>query len=183
MNEPSFYLGKPIRSLQTMLRVIAAADPTLPSIVPDGIYGPDTEAAVRAFQRRYALPQTGAADPQTWNKVVDVFAATEALVLPLSPLHIRWQPHQSITPGQNNLHLFPIQAMFSALFHRFSNFLPISVTGIHDPPSVAAVQRFQQLCGLPQTGAIDQLTWRCLCGLYALASGDGDLPAAAAAAD
>ena len=44
-------------------------------------------------------------------------------------------------------------------------------------------KRFQQLCGLPQTGAIDQLTWRCLCGLYALASGDGDLPAAAAAAD
>lgn len=45
MNDADFYIGKPIRSLQTMLRVIAAADEAIPQVVPDGIYGPDTEAA------------------------------------------------------------------------------------------------------------------------------------------
>ena len=52
MNDADFYIGKPIRSLQTMLRVIAAADEAIPQVVPDGIYGPDTEAAVTAFQAR-----------------------------------------------------------------------------------------------------------------------------------
>lgn len=61
MNDADFYIGKPIRSLQTMLRVIAAADEAIPQVVPDGIYGPDTEAAVTAFQavpacRRQARP-------------------------------------------------------------------------------------------------------------------------------
>ena len=39
MNDADFYIGKPIRSLQTMLRVIAAADEAIPQVVPDGIYG------------------------------------------------------------------------------------------------------------------------------------------------
>ena len=50
MNDADFYIGKPIRSLQTMLRVIAAADEAIPQVVPDGIYGPDTEA--RPIRRR-----------------------------------------------------------------------------------------------------------------------------------
>lgn len=31
MNDADFYIGKPIRSLQTMLRVIAAADEAIPA--------------------------------------------------------------------------------------------------------------------------------------------------------
>ena len=43
-------VGQPIRSLQTMLRIIAEANPKHPSVVPDGIYGPDTIRAVTYFQ-------------------------------------------------------------------------------------------------------------------------------------
>ena len=46
------FIAQPVRSLQTMLRVIAEQDGDLPSAVPDGIYGNDTVAAVTAFQRR-----------------------------------------------------------------------------------------------------------------------------------
>ena len=42
MNTPANYVGQPIRSLQTMLRIIAHADAGLPRIVPDGIYGLNT---------------------------------------------------------------------------------------------------------------------------------------------
>ena len=40
------FVGQPIRSLQTMLRVIAESDPRHESIIPDGIYGPETISAV-----------------------------------------------------------------------------------------------------------------------------------------
>ena len=38
-------LGQPIRSLQTMLRVLAENDDEYKVLIPDGIYGPDTMAA------------------------------------------------------------------------------------------------------------------------------------------
>ena len=50
----------------------------------------------------------------------------------------------------------------------------VTVTGVHDAPSVAAVKWLQRLAALPQTGEIDQTTWAYLSGLYTLASGDGD---------
>ena len=115
MNDADFYIGKPIRSLQTMLRVIAAADEAIPQVVPDGIYGPDTEAAVTAFQARSGLPPTGEADQATWNRVVDAYLKLGSFVLPIEALRIRWQPQQSIDAGDENLHLFPIQAMLAAL--------------------------------------------------------------------
>ena len=60
------FVEQPIRSLQTMLRVIAEDDPRLPDLVPDGIYGQTTMQAVTAFQRLYGLPITGIADQNTW---------------------------------------------------------------------------------------------------------------------
>ena len=86
MNDADFYIGKPIRSLQTMLRVIAAADEAIPQVVPDGIYGPDTEAAVTAFQARSGLPPTGEADQATWNRVVDAYLKLGSFVLPIEEI-------------------------------------------------------------------------------------------------
>ena len=51
MRPKESFVGQPIRSLQTMLRVLAEDDRTLPTVVPDGIYGPETITAISAFQR------------------------------------------------------------------------------------------------------------------------------------
>ena len=64
------FVGQPIRSLQTMLRVIAERDDRQPTIIPDGIYGPDTMTAVSAFQRNHGMPITGVADQDTWESIV-----------------------------------------------------------------------------------------------------------------
>lgn len=48
--------GRPIYSMQEFLRVIAMADGKLPVLIPDGIYGTQTEATVRIFQTEYDLP-------------------------------------------------------------------------------------------------------------------------------
>ena len=66
----------PIRSLQSMLRLLQRHAGKHTTVVPDGIFGPETARAVREFQQQNGLPVTGAADLTTWNAVVD--AAREA---------------------------------------------------------------------------------------------------------
>lgn len=174
MNTPLSYVGQPIRSLQTMLRTIAHADETLLKIVPDGIYGPNTVQAVREFQRQNALPVTGETDNATWNKLVAVYTVQSPSVLPAAPVTVCWTPNRTLAAGSRNSHLFLIQSMLQALARFYVNAPVLTVTGVHDAPSVAAVKWLQRLAALPQTGEIDQTTWAYLSGLYTLASGNGD---------
>ena len=53
------FVAQPVRSLQTMLRIIAMNNARISKAVPDGIYGPDTMQEVSALQRMSGLPQTG----------------------------------------------------------------------------------------------------------------------------
>lgn len=60
--------GNPVRRLQRLL-FAAAVDPG----GVDGIYGPNTAAAVRAFEQGQGLPQTGNAAGQTRVSLTFVF--------------------------------------------------------------------------------------------------------------
>ncbi len=37
----------------------------------DGIFGPETEAAVKAQQHDFGLPQSGVVDDDTWTKLIE----------------------------------------------------------------------------------------------------------------
>ena len=73
MRPPESFIGQPIRSLQTMLRILAENDEKYVPIVPDGIYGPETRDAISELQARYLLPVTGETDKLTWNAVVRLY--------------------------------------------------------------------------------------------------------------
>lgn len=167
------YLQKPIRSLQTMLRVISAAEGTIPSVVPDGIYGEDTQAAVAAFQLANGLPVTGMTDERTWNSVADVYCRQSPCVLPAAPLRIVLQPHQRIVRAERNRHVYLIQAMLCALRETFSEIPQTEVNGVHGEGSVEAIRWLQRKAGLPEDGEIDQTVWQYLVGLYTLTEEDG----------
>lgn len=44
------------------------------SLKIDGIFGPGTQSAVRAFQKRYGLTVDGIVGPQTWGKLLELYA-------------------------------------------------------------------------------------------------------------
>lgn len=170
------YIGLPIRSLQAMLGVIGAALDAFPSVAEDGIYGIETENAVREFQRRFDLPPTGQTDNDTWNRIVDVFTRVSPSVFPAAPLHIIWEPKHTIRFGERNRHLYLIQSMLCALGEVYADVPIPNVTGIHDAASVRAVKWFQRKCGLRDDGAITQLDWLYLTQLYRLSVGNGTSP-------
>lgn len=77
MTEPFKYTGRPIYSLQTMLRVLSQGDSRILPVVPDGLYGPNTYAAVRSYQEVSALPPTGIVDYTTWMRIISDYNASD----------------------------------------------------------------------------------------------------------
>lgn len=59
--------GQKVNQLQYMLNVMAEYVSSIPPVAVDGIFGPRTQEAVRAFQRFAGLPEDGIVGPQTWN--------------------------------------------------------------------------------------------------------------------
>ena len=73
MHPRLFYVGMPIRTLQTMLRAISRLNSGVPSVIPDGIYGANTVSAVSGFQQTFGLPVTGVVNEGTWNAIVRIY--------------------------------------------------------------------------------------------------------------
>jgi peptidoglycan hydrolase-like protein with peptidoglycan-binding domain len=65
--------GADVLILQEYLSFISTLVPDIPAVNPDGIFGPETRAAVVAFQNYYGLPATGAVNEATWNRIVEVY--------------------------------------------------------------------------------------------------------------
>ena len=59
--------GENVRLLQTMLSKDGS------TLAIDGIFGPGTQSAVRAFQNRYGLKVDGIVGPQTWKKLNSLY--------------------------------------------------------------------------------------------------------------
>lgn len=65
--------GEAVRTIQEQLNRIAENYPAIPRVAADGIYGQETENAVRIFQRIFHLPQTGVVDYRTWYKISEIY--------------------------------------------------------------------------------------------------------------
>lgn len=170
MRPPESFLAQPVRSLQTMLRIIAQEDERQPSLIPDGIYGNQTTAAVAAFQRNHALPVTGITDQDTWEQIVAVYEPAFIRVGPAQPLEIILDPGKVIRRGDQEPNVYILQAVLIVLSEAYSSITPPGMNGILDEATAAALEAFQELSGLPVTGELDKVTWKQLALHYPLAA-------------
>ena len=110
MRPAESFIEQPVRSLQTMLRVLSENDSALPTVVPDGIYGPTTMHAVTAFQRQNGLPVTGIVDQRTWDAIVQVYEIAIIQVGKAEPIEIVMDPRTFfciILENQNTRRVVP----------------------------------------------------------------------------
>lgn len=164
------FVGQPIRSLQTMLRVIAtqAGDP-LP-LIPDGIYGAQTMAAVSHFQKNHGLQVTGVTDQATWEAVVAAYEPARINVDAAQSVEVVLNPNQVIRKGQRHSVVLLAQAMLLVLSRVYGSVGTPSQTGVLDNPTSDALASFQMLSRLPMTGELDKRTWKYLALQYPLAA-------------
>lgn len=169
MRPTESFVRQPVRSLQTMLRVLAEDDDELLSLVPDGIYGSQTRQAVTAFQRKYGIPVTGVTDQATWERIVAEHAPALVRLGPAEPLRLILNPNQVIRKGEAHPYLFLVQSMLMTLAEIYGSLLAPGMSGILDEATAQSLGSFQYLSALPQTGELDKITWKHLALQYPLA--------------
>lgn len=169
MKPDAFFIGRPIRSLQTMLRVIGEQNEQDITIVPDGIYGQQTMDAVTRFQRSAGLPATGIADQATWDAIVEAYQPALIYVSEAQPVDIVLNPNQVIRANEAHPHLYLVQGMLIVLSQAFNSIPAPSMTGILDIPTGESLSAFQELNRLPVTGELDKITWKNLALHYPVA--------------
>ncbi|HRR76061.1 MAG TPA: peptidoglycan-binding protein [Ruminococcus sp.] len=149
-----------IYELQTYLYAISLFNNNIPQVLPDGVYGKDTVAAVRAFQQEYGLPETGNTDPLTWNRVVSVYRSyiNSAPV----PYNVFPSAKYVCSSGDKGELIYIIQAMLNDISGSYENFPVIDVCGNYNDTTMDAVKMFQKKTGLPQNGKVDSSTWNML---------------------
>lgn len=170
MRPAESFIAQPVRSLQTMLRVIAQEDNRQPSLIPDGIYGNQTIQAVTVFQRNNGLPATGVTDQGTWDAIVSAYEPAAVRLGPAQPLEIILEPGQVLRRGDQSPNVYVLQAVLQVLSDAYISITPPTHSGVIDDATVISIQTFQELTGLPQTGEADKVTWKQLALHYPLAS-------------
>ena len=175
------YPGYPLRSgdsgeyvvvLQTMLNRIARNYPAIPRISPvDGIFGPQTERAVREFQRIFNLNVDGIVGQATWYQLVLLYVG----VTRLSELTSEGQtftqvqaPASGVTlqEGSTGLAVSALQFFITVLGQVLYNFPTLAIDGIFGPRTRQAVEDAQRYLGLEATGVVDTETWMALYDAY-----------------
>jgi len=123
----------PVRPLQQLLR--ARGHP----VAVDGIFGPQTESAVRAFQRSRGLPADGIVGPQTWPRLV-----------------------VQVKRGSSGDAVRAVQEVRK--FHDLSDGEgpPFEVDGIFGAQTDRWVRGFQAAVGTPADGIVGPITWRAM---------------------
>lgn len=74
--------GEAVRTIQQQLNSISNNFPMIQKIRVDGIFGQQTEQAVRTFQQIFFLPVTGVVDFGTWYQISNIYVAVNRLAEP-----------------------------------------------------------------------------------------------------
>ncbi len=168
MRPPESFVEQPVRSLQTMLRVLSEDDRRLPTVVPDGVYGPTTMNAVASFQRTAGIPVTGIADQITWELIVRAYEPALIRVGKAEPIEIIMDPGQVFRSGDSSPYIYLLQSMLTQLSHDNPSIAQPGHSGVMDADTQASLSAFQQLAGLPTTGELDKITWKHLVRQFGL---------------
>ena len=160
MRPPESFIGQPVRSLQTMLRVIATHHEDLPSVIPGGIYGKQTANAVSAFQQKFGIPVTGITDQATWDMIVSVYEPALMEVSSAQPLQIILEPNQVIRSGEDHYSIYLTQALLIAMARSYASIPEPPLSGTLDYGTAESLSAFQRLNNLPVTGELDKRTWK-----------------------
>ena len=157
-----------IRNLQRYLRHLSYFNDEITEVPIDGIFGSDTEEALRAFQQTQGLPATGRADQATWERLFEVYTKSVASKQPPRQIgHFPQIPEDyTVEVGEVQFLVNIIQNALQELSVVYDGIGEVPHSGEYDAATADAVRAFQEANGLAPTGAVDRTTWNAIADAY-----------------
>ena len=163
--------GPDVQLLQIRLNRIATDYPAIPKIYPtDGIFGAETEEAVRAFQRIFNLTEDGIVGNATWYRINAIWTAVKRLSdlasegLRIEEITSDFPPALGLGDSGNQVRVLQYYLSYVA---QFIDTIPtIAIDGSFGPSTERAVRAFQRTYGLREDGIVGELTWDALYNAY-----------------
>lgn len=178
-------VGTDVARVQFALNRVGRNYPAIPRIpAVDGIFGPQTEQAVRAFQSVFNLAVDGIVGPSTWYELRRLFVAVTRLAelrsegLRLDVLE--WEFPEILQEGDTGVRVEQLQFMLEVLAQFVDEIPHLVIDGIFGPRTRESVLSFQRWAGLEQTGQVGDVTWNRLYdeyeGVLDVLLAEGELP-------
>lgn len=159
--------GNDVKAMQYFLAFVAYFNDRIPNIAVDGIFGPATEEAVKAFQREYGLTVDGIVGRNTWNRLLDAYYATlDSLPDEYRSYSSFLYPGYTLSTGTSGNAVTQLQTFLRVIAQNNNAVPTVTVDGIFGNQTKNAVIAVQKLAGIPQTGSVGPLTWNAIVNLY-----------------
>jgi len=160
-----------VRTLQIRLNRIGRNYPSIPKIPEtDGVFGSDTEAAVRRFQEIFGLTVDGIVGRATWYYVRRIYNAVKRLNEidgeGVTLEEVTSQYPGVLREGDVSLGVLNLQYFINYLSGYYSTVPPLAVDGTFGPATWAAVIDVQNTFGLPADGIVGESTWEAIYDAY-----------------
>ena len=164
--------GVSVLQLQDRLNRIARNYPAIPRITPvDGLYGPGTESAVRAFQRIFNLTADGIVGPATWYQIASIYVG----VTRLAELQSEGQKYlldnyslpNVLALGSTGDYVERLQYMLNVVADFIPELSPVLIDGRYGIQTRNAVLAYQRFASLTPSGLVGASTWNSLTNRFA----------------
>ena len=153
-----------VRIAQIRLNRISSNYPSMPKIArTDGVFGTDTEAAVRRFQEIFNLTPDGIIGKSTWYRIQNVYIGVKRLndlnSEGISLDEVTDQYPGVLQLGDSGNAVLNLQFFISYVSQFYETIPPVAIDGMFGEATRAAVEDVQRTFGLPVDGVVGELTW------------------------
>ncbi len=151
--------GDAVRQIQTYLRELEAALGVRPKLSVDGVYGDETRASVRSFQKREGLTETGEVDTETFTRLYDAYFAAsllssdESVLIPATAFPLRM--------GDSGSYIRILQSVLGEILGE-----RIPGDGFYGRATENGVRAAEARYGMAPSGSVSRLLWTKLASDY-----------------
>lgn len=172
--------GQDVRIIQQQLNRIRVNYPAIPAINRvDGIFGSETQSAVRSFQRIFDLTPDGVVGKSTWYRISYIYVAVKKLG-ELNSEGEKPQYDDASFPGVlrfgdtgTSVQTLQFYLKNIAAFNPF--LVDVSIDGRFGRQTENAVLAFQQYYGLYRDGVVGENTWNRIVSVFRDVTEEGEL--------
>ncbi len=159
--------GNLVQNIQYLISYLAEFYSTIPSVDIDGFYGPETANAVRAIQETFDLPVTGAVDFNTWDVMYKTYLGfIETIPFKYIEGNILPYPGVPLRIGSSDDSVRVLQEYLNFISGYYPEIPSVNVTGYFGTQTQNAVNAFQRLLSIPESGTVASVTWNAIADLY-----------------